>query len=173
MALHTDEPHPHVHVIVKAMSEQGERLHFRKATLRHWRSQFARRLREVGVEANATERAVRGECRSALKDGIYRASLRGDSSFVRTQADAVAVAMFASGGVPLDQAKSAFLETRSAVRRAWQLLSNRLLSEGDRKLAAEVVDFVSGLAPPLTAREKIALSLQEVARASQRQDRDR
>jgi hypothetical protein len=25
MALHTDEPHPHVHVIVKAVSEQGER----------------------------------------------------------------------------------------------------------------------------------------------------
>jgi hypothetical protein len=26
MALHTDEPHPHVHVVVKAVSEQGERL---------------------------------------------------------------------------------------------------------------------------------------------------
>src|SRR5258706_10141369 len=26
MALHTDEPHPHVHVILKATSEQGERL---------------------------------------------------------------------------------------------------------------------------------------------------
>jgi len=25
LALHTDEPHPHVHVIIKAISEQGER----------------------------------------------------------------------------------------------------------------------------------------------------
>src|SRR5438045_6594681 len=34
MALHTDTPHPHVHVVVKAMSEQGVRLNVRKATLR-------------------------------------------------------------------------------------------------------------------------------------------
>jgi len=31
LALHTDEPHPHVHVIIKAISEQGERLNIRKA----------------------------------------------------------------------------------------------------------------------------------------------
>ena len=80
LVLHTDEPHPHVHLVLKAVSEQGERLNIKKATLRHWRSQFARHLRGLGVAANATERAVRGETRSAKKDGIYRASLRGDSS---------------------------------------------------------------------------------------------
>ena len=31
MALYTDEPHPHVHVLVKAVSEQGVRLNIRKA----------------------------------------------------------------------------------------------------------------------------------------------
>src|ERR1700693_6211548 len=55
MVLHTDEPHPHVHVVVKATSEQGVRLHIRKATLREWRQGFARYLREEGVAANATE----------------------------------------------------------------------------------------------------------------------
>jgi hypothetical protein len=60
-ALHTDEAHPHVHLVLKAVSEQGVRLNIRKATLRHWRSQFAHNLRLLGVEANATERAVRGE----------------------------------------------------------------------------------------------------------------
>jgi Relaxase/Mobilisation nuclease domain len=30
LALHTDERHPHVHVVVKAMSEQGRRLHILK-----------------------------------------------------------------------------------------------------------------------------------------------
>src|SRR5882672_3024855 len=44
MALHTDEPHPHVHVVIKAISEQGRRLHIRKATLRDWRAGFARHL---------------------------------------------------------------------------------------------------------------------------------
>src|SRR5690606_8236842 len=63
--LHTDEPHPHVHMVLKAVSEEGVRLNIKKATLRHWRSQFARHLRAQGVAANATERAVRGESRSA------------------------------------------------------------------------------------------------------------
>jgi hypothetical protein len=173
MVLHTDEPHPHVHLVLKAVSEQGVRLNIKKATLRHWRSQFASHLRVLGVTANATERAVRGESRSGSKDGIYRASLRGDSSYVRTQVDSVAKAMFVSGGVRSEPGKSTLLETRDAVRRGWQSLANKLLSHGDRKLAAAVVDFVGGLAPPLTAREQLALSLREVARASPRQARVR
>jgi hypothetical protein len=48
MVLHTDEPHPHAHVVVKAMSEAGKRLNIRKATLREWRREFARHLREQG-----------------------------------------------------------------------------------------------------------------------------
>jgi hypothetical protein len=35
MALHTDEPHPHVHLVLKARSDDGQRLYLRKATLRH------------------------------------------------------------------------------------------------------------------------------------------
>src|SRR5208283_2955508 len=42
MVLHTNEAHPHVHVVVKARSEQGRRLNIRKATLRDWRQ------REIG-----------------------------------------------------------------------------------------------------------------------------
>ena len=57
---------------LKAVSEHGMRLNIKKATLRHWRSEFARNLRLLGVEANATERAVRGEASKAKKDGIYR-----------------------------------------------------------------------------------------------------
>lgn len=59
LGLHTDEPHPHVHVIVKATSEQGERLNIRKVTLRGWREEFARLLRFHGVPAKATRRATR------------------------------------------------------------------------------------------------------------------
>jgi hypothetical protein len=33
MALHTDEPHPHVHVVVKAIGDNGTRLNIKKATL--------------------------------------------------------------------------------------------------------------------------------------------
>ena len=88
--MHTDEADPHVHLVLKAVSEQGVRLNIKKATLRHWRLEFARNLRQLGVEANATERAVRGETRKAKSDGIYRASLRGESTYARAQAEEIA-----------------------------------------------------------------------------------
>jgi hypothetical protein len=79
MALHTDTPRPHVHVAVKAMSEQGVRLNIKKATLRSWRAQFAEQLNELGQAANATERAVRGETRTHKRTEIYRAAQRNHS----------------------------------------------------------------------------------------------
>src|ERR1700734_1811498 len=36
MALHTDQAHPHVHLIVKAENEYGKRLHIDKPMLREW-----------------------------------------------------------------------------------------------------------------------------------------
>ena len=62
MVLHTNEPHPHVHVVVKAMSEQGKRLNIRKPTLRAWRTQFA--------ESARTRRCC--ECDGARRSGSIR-----------------------------------------------------------------------------------------------------
>ena len=61
MALHTDEPHPHVHVIVKSIGDDGRRLNIKKAHLKEWRLKFAAHLRELGVAANATPRLFRGQ----------------------------------------------------------------------------------------------------------------
>lgn len=77
LVMHTDEPHPHVHLVVKALSEDGKRLNIRKAHLRIWRSEFARHLREQGVRANATDRMVRGRLGRRMPDGKYRANERG------------------------------------------------------------------------------------------------
>ena len=61
MVLHTDQKHPHVHLVVKAENELGRRLHIDKQLLRDWREDFARLMREQGIAANATPRAIRGE----------------------------------------------------------------------------------------------------------------
>jgi len=37
--------HPHVHVVVKALSEQGKRLSIKKPMLQNWRGKFAEQLR--------------------------------------------------------------------------------------------------------------------------------
>jgi hypothetical protein len=60
LALHTDDPHPHVHVVTKAVSEHGVRLNIRKATLRSWRQEFARLLTTQAIPAQATLRPARG-----------------------------------------------------------------------------------------------------------------
>jgi hypothetical protein len=153
--LHTDEDHPHVHFILKAVDENGVRLNIKKATLRHWRSEFARNLRGLGVEANATERAVRGESRKAKKDGIYRARLRGDSSFVRAQVMAVAEEL-RKGGLAIEAGKRTMLRTRSEVERGWQAVADLLDRNGDPTLACDVWQFVGRLLPVRTEKEMIA-----------------
>lgn len=171
MALHTDEPHPHVHLVLKAMSEQGTRLNIKKATLRQWRSQFAHNLRALGVPANATERAVRGENRSSTKDAIYRASLRGDSSYMRAQAEAVAAECL-GGGVRIEPAKRTLLETRAEVLNGWKAVTDRLTRAGEQGLAADVTRFAEAMDRPRTNRELVALELLANPRRSRRQATD-
>jgi hypothetical protein len=164
LVLHTDEPHPHVHLVLKAVSESGVRLNIKKATLRHWRAEFARKLRLLGVEANATDRGVRGECGKAKKDGIYRASLRGDSIFVRTQAEAIA-AELRQGNGRVEPGKKTLVGTREEVVRGWQAIADRLANDGQRDLASDVRHFVATIHPPATERERIAAELLKRTRA--------
>lgn len=156
--LHTDEPHPHVHLVMKAVSEQGVRLNIRKSTLREWRAEFAHQLRMLGVEANATERAVRGESKSPRKDGIYRAGQRRDSTYLRAQAEAVATELL-KGGIRVEDGKRALLETRRQVVQGWMQIARRLAEEGRRDLAGEVHRFAAEMSPPTTDRERIAVAL--------------
>jgi len=164
MALHTDEPHPHVHVVVKAMSEQSERLNIRKATLRHWRSEFARHLRALGVPANATQRYVRGERTPRKSDGIYRASLRGESTHMSERAESVARDL-SHGGVQVEPGKRKLVETHETVRRAWRGVSEILIRDKQPQLAAQVRRFAEQLPMPLTEREWLVGKLTEHLRS--------
>lgn len=167
LVLHTDEPHPHVHLVLKAVSEQGVRLNIKKATLRHWRSQFASHLRGLGVAANATERSVRGESRSAKKDGIYRASQRGESTYMRTHAEAAANGL-RSGRKDSTEGKAQIEATRTSVVRGWGAVARQILDHGDQELAAQVVDFVRGMTPPATDIESIARAVLDNAKSRSR-----
>jgi hypothetical protein len=155
MVLHTDEPHPHVHMVVKAVSEQGVRLNIRKATLREWRREFARHLRALGVAANATDRGVRGQSRSPKRDGIYRAEHRGESHHTRARAEAVAAELL-KGKLRVEAGKARLLDTRRAVERGWSAVSDVLVAEGRPELAAQVSRFSTQMPAPWTDREFIA-----------------
>jgi hypothetical protein len=166
--LHTDEPHPHVHLVLKAVDEQGVRLNIKKATLRHWRSEFTRNLRLLGVEANATERAVRGQGMKAKKDGIYRASLRRDSTYVRAQAEAVAAELLKADSL-VEPGKRTLVETRRIIESGWRALAGNLAKVGHQDLARDVQLFVERMPPPRTEKELIAARLLERTRSLARE----
>jgi hypothetical protein len=161
--LHTDEAHPHVHLVLKAVNEEGVRLNIKKATLRHWRSEFARNLRMLGVEANATERAVRGESSKAKKDDIYRASLRGDSTYVHAQAEAVTAELI-KGNVRVEPGKRTLAETRRRVESGWLNLAIGLAKDGHKDLAHDVQRFVDHMPPARTEREQVSHELRQHVR---------
>jgi predicted transcriptional regulator len=155
MVLHTDEPHPHVHMVLKATSERGRRLNIRKATLRHWREEFARHLRTLGVPANSTQRYARGETTPRKSDGIYRANLRGESTHMQYRAHAVGRDL--SRGIrQVESGKTKLEETRDNLRRAWRKVSEILIRGNHPELAAEVKQFAERMPPPMTEQERLA-----------------
>jgi hypothetical protein len=159
-------------LVVKAVSEQGVRLNIRKATLREWRCEFARHLREQGIAANATERAVRGEIKTRKRDRIYRATLRGDSTHTRSRAEAVASELL-KGRLRDEPGKAKLVATRREVQRGWAATSDILSSAGQPQLAAHVRRFAEQMAPPLTEKESIAQGLVARARAPFAKEVDR
>jgi type IV secretion system T-DNA border endonuclease VirD2 len=144
--LHTDEPHPHVHMVVKAVSEDEERLHIRKTALRTWRAEFARHLRMVEVSANATPRYFRGETSPRQLDGAYRANRRGASTQTRGRAELLALKL-AAGELSPEPAKAKPLNTRKEVGRAWQAIGRILIREGQPDLAKTVQEFADHIYP--------------------------
>ena len=74
---HDDTDHPHAHLVVKAVGFNGKRLNPRKSDLQKWRQRFAERLREHGIEANATSRRTRGIIKYPRKKSVIEAEKRG------------------------------------------------------------------------------------------------
>jgi hypothetical protein len=169
MTLHTDQPQPHVHLVVKAVSEQGERLNIRKATLRKWRQDFAANLRELGVEANATERAVRGVSRLRKSDGIYRAAARGASTHLRERARTVADEL-GRGGVRPEPGLETLARTRAAIANGWHATADALSAAGRREEATLIRRFVSRMPPVQTEKQWIANELRRALAAVRARD---
>jgi hypothetical protein len=163
MALHTDSDLPHVHVVLMATDLQGKRLNIRKATLRSWRMQFAENLRELGVAANATERAVRGLSRTRKTDGIYRAARRGESTHVHQRRDR-ALTEFSHGNARSEPGADTYRRTRGDIVEGWRQVASKLGNTGNHQVADWVRAFLGGMPPPMTERELLQRGEREMAR---------
>jgi hypothetical protein len=84
MALHTDARHPHVHLTIRALGDNGERLNPKKADLEAWRQGFAQgRSRNPGAGSSAADR----KDRVAGRRGPGRSTCRLRGSGKRQQFD--------------------------------------------------------------------------------------
>ena len=110
-ALHDEGRHPHVHLTVRTLGENGERLNPRKADLQLWREAFAGALRDRGIEAEATPRRARGVRRKSERTAVRKLRERhqaGEGTAPRVLQQAIAAVL---RGEPAHVA-----ELRSAVR---------------------------------------------------------
>lgn len=149
---------PHVHLVVKAVSETGERLYIRKNTLQDWREQFAQALRDRGVEANATPAAIRGKGRSSTKGAMHQhqeriAKWQGDpeankkpieSSFLQGQVE-TALNEVVNGAVPDMPGRKMLEGTRNNVVADWNATVRALRAAGMDSDAKAVETFIKSL----------------------------
>jgi hypothetical protein len=146
MVLHDHQANPHVHISVRAESRHGKRLNPRKADLHRWRETFAEKLRDQGIEAEATRQATRGRDRNY--DSLWRLKARQDGRLRTTR--------------PGSKATAAAQATRAQAIEAWMHVGRALASsadEEDRKLAGAVAAFIKEM--PISQ----AADLQRVAPA--------
>lgn len=70
MAQHLDTDSPHVHVLLNATNDKGERLNPRKQDLHNYRVNFVEKLREQGIEAIATRRIHQFKYKDNKRQGV-------------------------------------------------------------------------------------------------------
>lgn len=153
-ALHDEGRHPHVHLTVRRLGRDGERLNPRKADLQAWREGFARALRDRSIEAEATPRRARGVTRKAERIPVRKMRERfaaGQGPLPEVLAVVYRAALTMGG----DEAPwlEAIRARELAIRRAMVAEALRLSRSerpGDRALATLVERFVRERPAPIT-----------------------
>ena len=180
--LHTDQPHPHVHLCVLMRDEFGQRMNPRKNDLFEWRVRFAEKMREQGVACAATRRQHRGVTRKgdpSIPRHIH--SQQRDSYVYRQQAKELAEALKNS-----QRPKHPFLQeamqTRGFIASEYKSISKELSKMGLKteahivsKLASEVrqADFNTHMQQAYDDRTRSQVDLVEHTAASNiNQDED-
>jgi hypothetical protein len=128
MVLHEHQANPHIHISVRAEARDGRRLNPRKADLHRWRETFAQRLREQGVDAEATRQAARVKNRNY--DALWQRKAR-DEGRLRV-------------GLPSARTGEGVRVSTAQAIEAWMHIGQALASSGDPadlQLAQSVARF--------------------------------
>jgi len=124
--------------------------------LQAWREAFAAELRERGVIAEATPRRVRGVMRKGQKQVIRHLDARRASRVTLWKLQH-AVKAAEAGVAPASAGPwmQAIAEQQRKVRSAWATIGHALEAEGHVTMALEVKQFLAGMPPVQTERERM------------------
>ncbi|MET0413018.1 MAG: relaxase/mobilization nuclease domain-containing protein [Polyangiaceae bacterium] len=174
LALHTPEtdpdpkapPHPHVHLSVKAQGYDLTWLKRTKEDLQRWREDFAEKLRDRGVEAEATPRKARGVVKKSKSQAMHHFAKEPKRSRV-IAAKVEETIRDIDGGAPeaprpWDRAIQA---SQAQVRETYAQVEQELRQsrhEDDRKAADQLAGFLRGLPPVETERKALRRQIETV-----------
>jgi type IV secretory pathway VirD2 relaxase len=150
-ALHTDESHPHCHVVVRCEGFDGKRLNPRKADLQAWRDGFAQALRDEGEAAESTPRHSRGVIRKSVRQAVAHIEERTVSKVEALKVREVVGEIRAerSGEPPPEKPwKEPIRAKREETVGAWLEAAGHLAKsnhESDVALAGDIVAFVKAM----------------------------
>ena len=161
MALHTDEAHPHVHLIIAGRDNDGRRFNPNREFLQQCRERFAENLRDRGVEADASMRIARGYPPKQDPTPVLKMRERG----AEPEADKGRVAVI--GGQSPDAEKrlgdrererSKTVSNHAAVREIYMRAVSELEASGgaaEADRAKALRSFVEAMPTPANARAEI------------------
>ncbi|MFD1158934.1 relaxase/mobilization nuclease domain-containing protein [Roseovarius aestuarii] len=164
MALHTDTKHPHVHLTVRTVGNDGVKLNLRKADLQHLRDTFAAKLRQCGIEAESTPRSARGVTRRGERTPVYKIRQRGEAVAVdKAKQREVQRDVADHGGLLPDRPwDTAIVARRNRVMTTYSAAAAILAQSpnpDDRALARATEQFAAGLTDVTTERTTLAREL--------------
>jgi len=144
-ALHTDEPHPHVHLMVSMQNELGQRMNPRKNDLYHWRVLFAEKMREQGVDCAATRRQHRGQTQKADNGIIRNIQKRGKVPEVQKQHIQEFMQALKDNKRPLHPFLKEQMQTRKIIQENYTGFAMALYREGFKTEARAISQLANQL----------------------------
>ena len=162
LAFHDDTDHPHAHLAVKAQGFDLSWLKRTKADLQDWRESFAQKLRDQGVEAEATPRRARGVVQKPQTQAMRHLVQEKRSKVFRAKVDE-AMRDLTTPEKALPRPWETAIRTRQQqVRKAYVDVASDLAKSRDevsRGAAAQLQAFLKSLPPLETERHRLRREL--------------
>ncbi len=147
-SLHVDRDHPHVHLTVARRDHDGRRFHPDRDDLFRYRQRFAEKLRDRGIDANATPAKARGI--DSNHEPIAARKVRAKGAVPRIDQSRAERSQRLGRGNP-DPVKAVLSNQQVMVRRAYEQSIAELSASPsfvDQAIAKSLEKFVASLGAP-------------------------